>query len=246
MFILIHASCPGLGLELAAEVLRNPSLLDFLVSFLYTSVYGGRIGLMYPSTVQRSQADGTVRSFVKSDLDNDDGSSPSNSSGAATSSRAANTAAAAATASTSSTVLNDEFPAERMNLPLLKDVLDKMPSIACLQAWARGEEASSEAASDSEEYHNSAYPLDPETTNGSYVESAPKSMPYSLPVSNISAEFVSPHKEWSADRQIRERSGTMLRRKLDEVRCIFMLVFTSRTHAYYLEPHERSRLSRIE
>ena len=242
MFILIHASCPGLGLELAAEVLRNPSLLDLLVSFLYTSVYGGRIGLMYPSTVQRSQADGTVRSFVKSDLENNDGSSPSDRNGAATSSSATNTAAASPLSPES----NVGFPAERMNLPLLKDVLDKMPSIACLQAWARGEEASSEAASDSEEYHNSAYPLDPETTNGSYVESAPKSMPYSLPVSNISAEFVSPHKEWSADRQIRERSGTMLRRKLDEVRCIFMLVFTSRTHAYYLEPHERSRLSRIE
>ena len=205
-------------------------------------MHGGRVGLMYPSAVQRSQADGTVRSFVKSDLENNDGSSPSDRNGAATSSSATNTAAASPLSPES----NVGFPAERMNLPLLKDVLDKMPSIACLQAWARGEEASSEAASDSEEYHNSAYPLDPETTNGSYVESAPKSMPYSLPVSNISAEFVSPHKEWSADRQIRERSGTMLRRKLDEVRCVIMLVFTSRTHAYYLEPHERSRLSRIE
>jgi hypothetical protein len=224
-------------------------LLDLLVSFLYTAVHGGRVGLMYPSAVQRSQADGTVRSFVKSDLENNDGSSPSDRNGAAASSSATNTAAASPLSPES----NVGFPAERMNLPLLKDVLDKMPSIACLQAWARGEEAPIEVASDSacaeeapiktasysQELQDSAQPLDAETTDDSCSGGAALK---SMPDDSRQGKAESAGTEHPA----RERSGTMLRRKLDEVRCVIMLVFTSRTHAYYLEPHERSRLSRIE
>jgi len=219
-FLIISPSRAGLGLELAAEVLRNPSLLDLLVSFLYTAVHGGRVGLMYPSSVQRAQADGTVRSFVISDIMNDNGSSPSSTNGTVTGSSATSSTA---DASMNSPVSNNEFPAERMNLTLLKEVLDKMPSIACLQAWARGEEASCEADTNSVEPHlGSAYPLDAETINGGSTSNTYKSVRDNIEHNRVDS-LNSPSEERASDRCMRERSGTLLRRKLDEVRCVFML-----------------------
>lgn len=57
----------GLGLELSAQILRSPELIDLLISFFAASVANGksgRIGLFFPSNVKRQQKNGSVRSFV--------------------------------------------------------------------------------------------------------------------------------------------------------------------------------------
>jgi len=177
------------------------------VSFLYTAVHGGRVGLMYPSSVQRQQADGTVRSFVKLPH---------------TTATSANAKKTTAAASSKKSALNDEFPAECMDLPLLKEVLDKMPSIACLQAWARGEEVCSEASSDCGKDQNSGYPTygDPES-GGSSSSTTHNSLPSSY--SKKKAPVHPQSKALPADRCSSECSGTMLRRKLDEVRIMMFI-----------------------
>jgi hypothetical protein len=226
----VAASDPGagLGLELAAEVLRNPLLLDLLVSFLYTAVHGGRVGLMYPSTVQRQQPDGTARSFV-----NHDGN-PAGLKKARpaplpppppTAPAAAATPAAAAAAATAAA----EFPAARMNLPLLKEVLAKMPPIASLQAWARGDEAPTGERS----FRPPPKPTDPLAAAEYAAQSlAAKAAPAAVPASAYApgAAYQLPGAaeplpaspdprlaELPAERGLKGRGGAVLRRKLDEV-----------------------------
>ena len=55
----------GLGQNLASELVRAGSVIDLLISFLWSAVFGGRISLMYPGTVSKEQPDGTIRSFLR-------------------------------------------------------------------------------------------------------------------------------------------------------------------------------------
>jgi hypothetical protein len=57
----------GLGVELHAEILKSPQLVDLLISFFSSAVSAesrGRVGLFFPANVKSYQKDGSTRSFV--------------------------------------------------------------------------------------------------------------------------------------------------------------------------------------
>jgi poly [ADP-ribose] polymerase 6/8 len=55
----------GVGLDVAAEVLRDPDVMDLMITMLFCACKAGRIELAFPDNVQFQTADGTEHRFMR-------------------------------------------------------------------------------------------------------------------------------------------------------------------------------------